>query len=106
MVNELQVLLISVFFLGYFADVFLFWQKLDWGSDIRLFLLAGLWILIGKMFRLTSIATFKITLVFLLILSVFFIVTKDYPAVERMASWVYIFLVIGVIQQFLESRKK
>ena len=104
--NELAVLFFSVFFVGFLADVFLLWQKLDWAADIRLFILVGLWLLIGKMFRLTSIATFKVTLVFLIVLSFLFIFAREHASVERIASWVYIFLAVGVIQQLWESRKK
>lgn len=105
MLNELQILLMSIFFLGVFADVFFIWKNLDWGSDIRLFCITAFWLVVGKMFRLTSIATFKVTLVFLVVLSIFFIFLRDHPSVERLASWVYVFLAVGVVQLLFESRK-
>ena len=105
MLDELRILLMGVFFLGVSADVFYIWKNLDWGSDIRLFCITAFWLVIGKMFRLTSIATFKVTLVFLVVLSIYFIFLREHPSVERLASWVYISLAIGVVQQLWESRK-
>ena len=106
MVNELQGLLLTVFFLGFLADVFFFPSTLSYASDIRLLILSLLWLLICKTARFSSIATFKITLVFLGFLSVLFIFFREHTSVERIASWVYIYLAIGIVQQLLESRKE
>ena len=106
MINELQGLLLTVFFLGYFADVFFFPSALSYASDIRLLILSLLWLLICKLAHFSSIATFKVTLLFLILLSILFIFFREHASVERVASWVYIFLAIGIVQQFIESRKK
>lgn len=105
--SELHALLL-VFFIGFIVDVFFMppiMSYTDWGSDIRLFLSLILWILIVKMSNFTSIATFKVTLVFLVFLSFLFIFNRESSYTERVASWVYIYLATGIIQQLFEAIK-
>lgn len=106
---ELKLAFLIVFFIGFVADAFFMTPEksyTDWVSDVRLFSLLLLWLFIGKISRFTSIATFKITLIFLIVLSFLFIFFRDSSSTERLASWIYFFLIIGVVQQFFESRKK
>ena len=103
--NDVLVLLLSPFFIGVFVDVFLIKYTLDWGSDIRLFIFLLLWLFSTKVLHFTSIATFKLVLILFIVLSVLFIFFPDQPSTERLASWVYIYMVVGVIQQLFESRK-
>src|SRR3989344_397819 len=105
--HELLGLLLTIFFVGLFIDNFLLPSStLSIATDIRLLLMLLFWIVIVRIFRFTSVATFKLTLVVLIVLSFLFIFTPEYKPVERLASWVYVLLVTGVVQQFFESRKE
>lgn len=105
--HELLGLLLTIFFVGLFVDNFLLPSStLSITTDIRLLLLLLFWLWIVRIFRFTSIATFKLTLVILIVLSILFIFAPEHKSVERMASWVYMLLVTGVVQQFFESRKE
>ena len=104
-VNEFKILLLPVFLVGFVVDVFFYPVVLDWGSDFRLFLIVLLWIFIVKRSHFGSRATFKIALGFLVLLFTLFVFFSSHPAIERIASWIYIFLLIGIIQQFFEPRK-
>ena len=98
-----------LFFIGFIADVFLIKPQqsyTDWSSDARLFLLLLLWLIIWRTSGFTSITTIALTLLFLTIFSFLFIFFRDHYSVERIASWIYVYLATGVIQQLLESRKK
>jgi len=101
-------ILMVMYFGGFVADVFFVKRKniyTDWESDVRLFLLVFLWIFMKKVYNFTSVITFKLTGLFLAFFSFFFIFFRDHPSVERLASWVYVYLVIGVIQQLLEATR-
>lgn len=107
--RRLGIVFLIIFFTGFIADVFFITPDkfyTDWVSDVRLFLLLLLWLFIVKISHFTSIATFKLTLIFLFALSFFFIFFRDHIATERLASWIYFFLFTGVIQQLFESRKQ
>jgi len=101
--------LLMIFLIGFVADAFFIVPEnsyTDWISDIRLFALLLLWIVIIKISHFTSIATFKIALVFIVILSFLFVFFPNIYSVERITSWIYLFLVTGVIQQLFEAKKK
>lgn len=71
-------------------------------SDIRLFLLLFLWLLIIHLFSFKSTATFKVALGFLAVLFFIFLFARNNPSLDRLSTWVYFFLLIGIIQQFRE----
>jgi len=106
MVNQFQLLLLSIFSLGFIGDVFFLSKTSDWGSDIRLAALTIFWLIIGRLNKFHSTATFKLTLVFLILLAFLFTFFQTHPSVERVATWVYIYLFIGIVQQFWEVRKE
>lgn len=107
MKNHFLSILLTFFFIGFIGDVFfLSTATLDFIGDVRLFSLVIFWLIISKFFRLTSIATFKLTLVFLIILFFLFIFFRDKPFVERVASWIYVYIFVGVVQQLYEARKQ
>lgn len=100
-----QIFLLMVFFVGFIVDVFFIPTTFELRSDIRLFSLLLLWIFLSRIAHFTSRATFKVAIGFLIILFLTFLFFRTNPASERVASWIYFFLLIGVIQQFLESRR-
>jgi hypothetical protein len=110
MKHELQGLLVTAFLIGFFVDVFFFPAMLNnglgYGSDLRLLFLSMLWLLVGKIAHFNSITTFKVVLLFLGLLAILFVFFPTHPAVERVASWVYVYLAIGIVQQLFESRNE
>lgn len=92
---------LSIFIIAIVADLFLFSQS----SDIRYVLLIVFWLIVVRVLRLQSDATFKLTLGLLGGLFLFFIFDNKSLITERIATWIYLFLWVGVIQQLLELRK-
>lgn len=96
------IILILSLILG---DVFFF----PVSSDVRIFGVLCLYAILIKLLKFKSKTTFGISLV-LLFFSYFFYVFSDpsvfakpvVPVAERAAVWLYLFLVIGVIQKWRE----
>lgn len=92
-----RMMLVMLFFIGVFVDVLL-----PVGSDMRLFPLLLLWIFIIQLFAFKSTATFKVTLGFLGVLFFLFLFARNSPSLDKLSTWIYFFLLIGIIQQFRE----
>lgn len=101
-----RVALLLLFFAGFIYDVFFIAPAFNLGSDLRLFFLALLWLFLSKFSHFSSKSTFKVTIGFLFILFFLFLFFQTNPILDRVSSWIYIFLCIGVIQQFFEAKKK
>jgi hypothetical protein len=90
------------------SDVFLFLES----SDIRIIGIVCIYILCIKVAKLTSIMTFLVSLVLLLIAFILFIFSDvgvfinpgilPVPA-ERMAVWTFLFIVVGILQQWTDK---
>ena len=105
----ITTLLIVGFLIGFIVDVFLIKPPsvyTDWASDVRFLVPLILWLVVGKIARFKSSSTFILCTMFLAILSFLFIFFRDHQSIERLASWVYIYLATGVVQQFVEGRKR
>ena len=100
-----RVLLLVSFLIGFVVDLFFMPGSFDLRSDARLFFLVLLWIVLSKVSNFTSMATFKVTIGLLVVLFFLYLFFRESPVLDRAASFLYIFLCIGVVQQFLESRK-
>jgi len=92
---------LSIFFIAIVADLFFFAQS----SDIRYALLILYWLFVVRALRFQSDATFKLTLGLLGALFLFFIFDRTSLVTEKIATWIYLFLWVGVIQQWLELKK-
>lgn len=92
-----RMMLLMLFFIGVFVDVLL-----PVGSDIRLFFLLLLWIFIIQLFAFKSTVTFKVALSLLGVLFFLFFFDRNHPILDRFSTWIYFFLLIGIIQQFRE----
>ena len=97
LLRPLRIFLMMVFFIGAIVDIFS-----NANSDMSLLLLCTLWILIIKLFNFKSTATFKVTFVFLVTLFFFFLISPDQKPIERIATWIFLFLALGIFQQFRE----
>lgn len=103
--QSFTLILVGGFTIGILID-FLNYQD---NSDMRLFFLLTLGILVSRVLRLKSDATFKLAIFFLVLLFVFFIFSRASGITERIAVWLYFILIIGIVQQFFEfknSKKK
>lgn len=92
-----RLVLITVFFAGVIIDTFL-----EFRSDLILLAFCLLWILVGRLFKFNSTITFKAVLAFLILFLILFIFSQDKGYVERIATWIYLLLAIGIAQQFRE----
>jgi len=101
-----QIVLLLLFFAGFIHDVFFIIPAFTLVSDIRLFSFLLLWIFLSKISGFNSMATLKIIMGFVLVMFFLFISSQTNPVVERVAAWVYTFLLIAIIQQLFESRKR
>lgn len=104
--DEFGLFLLVFFLIGFTIDVFFVPSTFDLGSDGRLFFLVLLWLFLSHVSHFTSKATFKIAIGFLAILFFLFLFFRTTPILDRVASWIYIFLCIGIVQQFVESKKQ
>lgn len=96
-IAPLRLVLLTIFIGGVVGDIFL-----NSDSDINLLLLCLLWILVVKLFNFRSVITFKAIIAFLALLFFLFLVAPDKGNIERVATWIFLFLLLGIIQQFRE----
>ncbi len=104
--NKNRLFLLTPVFVLILCDVFLF--KVS--SDIRIAAILIIFFYLIKRFKLQSTATFLFSLLLFVLTYVQYIFTRPeafhvpvVPSVERTAVWLYLFLVIGVIQKWREN---
>lgn len=102
-INSYKSFVLVLFSLLLFFDVFKF--KGTPTADLRIGIIVALWIIVLNLYKLKSIATFQLTLGCISILLYLYIFARTEYSLERTATWVYMFLVVGIIQQFLELRR-
>lgn len=95
--RRFRFVLIIIFLIGVIIDIFS-----NANSDMSLLLLCALWILTIKLFNFKSATTFKITFVFLVALFFLFLINPDQKPIERVATWIFLFLFLGIFQQYKE----
>lgn len=98
---KIRVPIFILFVSSLFIDAFI--QK---NYDLELAFSILTWLLVVRAFNLKSSVTFKVSLIFLGILLVLFVIARTHPLVERISTWIYLFLAVGVIQQFREITAK
>lgn len=96
-----RFLFLTLFITGLLVDIFIFSST----NDLIFLLLTGFWVAFVIGSRLENRFSIALALVFLMI-SVHFLVLRVYWAAERTANWAYMFLVVGVIQQLIEFKRK
>jgi hypothetical protein len=88
-----------------FGDVLLFAQS----SDIRIFAILFLYIFFVKKYRIKSTITYILALFFLFLAFIQFIFSNQNifidpgpasPISERMAVWVFLFMIIGIVHKW------
>lgn len=96
------MLLLGIFFIGLSSDLFLFAIP----SDFRYAALILFWIIIARVKHLKSEYTFKLALGILGLLFVFFILQRESLTTDRIATWFYLIIFVGIIQQFFELSRE
>ena len=99
--RKLKTLWLFLFILGAFFNIFVF----NFTSNLTILFLIGLWIISISNFRLERKVSIRLALG-LLILSSFLLISGRALISEKTATWVYIFITIGVIQSLIENQKK
>jgi len=101
--NKFWILLLTG--VGIFIDIFIF----DPTWDLVILFLTGLWILVIWLYKFEGKVSLAGGLVFLS-LCPFLLIFKKEAIAEKAAIWAYMFLVVGVVQEFIEylreNRKK
>jgi len=77
---------------------------LKFTSDLLILFLTGLWILLVCLFKFKSDVSISLALGFL-ILCPFLLIFKKGLIAEKSAIWAYMFLVVGVVELFVEYLK-
>ena len=89
---------LTIIVLAVLADILLIPQS----SDIRIFLILGLYGISIMLYKLTGRYTFLFCLVLLGIMYIEFLFTGTSQATEKAAVWLYLFLAIGIVQKLRE----
>jgi len=84
--------------LGILGDIFV----LDFNSNLIIVFLTALWILAVRRWKFEGRISVAVALAFLVMCPFLLIFEKDLIA-EKSAIWAYMFLVVGVIQMFVEN---
>jgi hypothetical protein len=93
--------LLGAFFVGILWDIFFIPNHTDKG----MLLLIVLWYLITYLLKLRSTATLRLTLLLLVLLGFVYTFFHTSISLERLATWVYLFVLFALVQQFFEIRK-
>jgi len=96
-----QITLIILVILGILIDIFVF----KFTSDFIILFLTGLWVLSIYRFKFEGRVSIGFAL-FFLILCPFLLIFKKELIAEKSAIWAYMFLVVGVVELFIEYLKE
>lgn len=94
------------FVLAFIFDVFVIDFMFNFQSDLRQFVVIGIWLVICNVFGLGGRGTFILSFFILVILTPFTIFSPDNPKTDRIATYLYLFLWVGLIQSGWELYKK
>lgn len=97
---EIRRFIFLAFLFAVFGDTLFVTSASDW----RLLFIILLWLLTIKAYNFKSTATFKVALCYLAVLFLLFFVARTHPLTERISTWIFLFLGVGIIQQFFEIR--
>ncbi len=99
--TKYKIIIFVLFVLGISIDIFFSKYR----SDILLFSLLALWIVIIRINRYQSSISFKLSLLFLIGLFVSFLINRKSPVNDELVTWIYLLLGIGVVHSFWDLRK-
>ncbi|GEM_PF-6222834 len=100
--KKFRIVLLVGFFIGVLIDII----YLTPYFDLSIFSLIVLWIIICLLYKYNSVTTLKLALIFLVILFILFITSRNLVQTERVSTWFYLVFMLGIIQQFIDLRKK
>ena len=94
-------IILPIVIFGIIFDIFIFHST----SDLLILFLTGLWIWSIRIFKFNGRVSIASTLVFLLMCPFLLILNKELIA-EKSAIWAYMFLAVGVVQEFVENMRE
>lgn len=74
-------------------------------SDLHVLVMLGLWICIIYLYNLQSTATLKLVSIYVVLLSGVYTFFQISPSLERLATMLYLFLCLAIIQLLLKFKK-
>jgi hypothetical protein len=95
------MIVLGMYIVGVLVDLFVFEDP----SDIRYLLLVVVWLVGTKMYRYSSRMTFMVCLGLVGVMFVFFVGDPESKIAERAAVWLYLMMLVGLLQQVWELRK-
>ena len=99
--NRNKFFILGVTTLGILFDIFF----MRFTSDFLIFFLTGLWVLAVTLYKFEGRVSVTVALGFL-ILCPFLLIFKKESIAEKAAIWTFMFLLVGVVQMFIEDRKE
>lgn len=93
-----KIIVLTLIFLAIIADILL----IEGSLDIRIFGILGIYLISIFFYKLKSRLTFLFSLVLLGVIFISFILTKTSASTEKAAVWLFLFLLIGTVQQWRE----
>ena len=93
----LALVLLSLTFLGLFFNIFIS----DSTSNLVILFLAGLWILVIRLYGYGGGVSVGMGLGFLMVCP-FLLILEELAVAEKVAIWAFMFLLVGIGQQMLE----
>lgn len=100
--NILKILLFLVFFGLLFIDIYYSTIYLD--RNILWVIMVG--VLLTKIYKFKSSVTFSLSLIILCLYWYYVFFNENLGISNRLITWIYIILLFGLIQQFIELRYK
>lgn len=95
-------IIFTLIILVIFGDIFL----TNANSDLRFFGIAGLFAITNIFYRVKSKFTFVLCLVLLIIMYISFLISGASQFTEKVAVWIFLFMTVGIGQQWFENEKK
>lgn len=96
--KESKQIILTIFVLSLVQDIF-FGKG---SSDVRIFVTLFLYMVISRFYRLGSRLTYGICLFVLAAMVAGFLFSGPSESTEKAAVWLFIFLLVGIIQQWRE----
>lgn len=93
-----QLIILPILFLALFLDIF----ALVGVSDIRFFGITGIFLISVFLYQIDSKFTFILCLLLLIIMYISFLSSGPSVFTEKVAVWIVLFLIVGILQQWYE----
>jgi hypothetical protein len=97
-----KVILYTLLLVALAGDIFFSSE----GSDFHFFGLTGMTLITNLFYKLKSKYIFILCLILLILMYIYFLAQGTSPMTEKVAVWIVLFMVVGIVQQWFENEKK